>query len=145
MTTGVEPTVSSRVSLPPWQQHKLMRELAAGERSSADLAREYGMGASGIREFKRRNRAQIAAIAADLANEFAGLWIADKMNRIAAYAAEFERASEHKAADHHEWIKARTQILHLVAEELGQLPPRQTVTVVPVQHVIIGVDTSALT
>lgn len=136
--------VSSRVSLQPWEQHKLMRELAIGERTSADLGREYGMAASGIRAFKARNLAQIEAIAADLGNELAGLWIADKGQRLAAYQADYEMTLESDKATHHEWVKARTGILHNVAEETGQLPARTTVAVTSVTHVLVGIDPEEL-
>lgn len=134
----------SRDSLLPPQRHKLLRELAIGERSSADLGREYGMTATAVRMFKSRHRAKVEAIAADLGNEFAGLWIADKTQRLAAYESDYEMALDSDKSDHHEWVKARTQILHAVAEETGQLPPRTTVAVQSVTHVIVGIDTDDL-
>src|ERR1035441_6015612 len=120
------PRDSSRDSLRPWQRHKLLRELAAGDRTSAQLAADYGMTASGIRDFKKRHRPQVDAMAAADADEFAGLWIADKGQRIAAYEADYGQAGDGAQAGHHEWIKARTAILRSVAEELGQLPPKPT-------------------
>jgi hypothetical protein len=134
----------SRDRLVPWQRHKLLRELAAGERTSAHLGREYGMTASGIRDFKKRHRAEVDAIAADAASEFAGLWIAEKASRLAAYQGDYALSAAGEYAGHYEQIKARTAILHAVAEETGQLPPRQQVTVMPVVHVIQGVDIDAL-
>jgi hypothetical protein len=138
------PRDGSRDSLQPWQRHKLLRELAVGERSSAQLSADYGMTASGIRDFKKRHRAQVDEMAADLANQFSGLWIADKGQRLAAYQADYEQAAAGEKSGHHEWVKARTGILHAVAEETGQLPPRATVTVIPVDHVIVNVDLDAL-
>lgn len=134
----------SRYGLLPWQRHKLVRELAAGERTSADLGREYGMTAAGIRMFKQRHRAEVDAIVAAAGDEFAALWIADKGQRLAAYQDDYELAASVAKADHHEWIKARTAILHAVAEETGQLPPRTTIAVLPVTHVVVGVDTEEL-
>jgi hypothetical protein len=135
----------SRYGLRPWQRHKLLRELAIGERKAADLGREYGMSASAVRMFKMRHRAEVDAIAAAPADELAGLWIAGKSNRLAAYQHDYEQAASGEKANHHEWIKARTGILHNVAEETGQLPPRQQVSIMPVVHVIQGVDLGALT
>lgn len=134
----------SRDGLYPWERHRLLRELAIGERKAPDLGAQYGMTASGIRSFKLRNKSQIEAIAANLADEFAGLWIADKGSRLAAHQADLEMALASDKADHHEWVKARTQILHAVAEETGQLPPRTTVAVQSVTHVIVGVDVESL-
>lgn len=140
--TGVRD--GSRDKLLPWQRHKLLRELAIGERKSADLAVEYGMTASGIREFKRRHKALVDVIAAEPADEFAGLWIAGKGNRLAAYQGDYELSADGAFAAHFEQIRTRTQILHTVAEELGQLPPRQQVTVVPVVHVVESVNIDLL-
>jgi len=74
----------------------------------------------------------------------AGLRIASKEARIAAYQGDYEQAASGPKAGHHEWVKARTGILHAVAEELGQLPPRTTVTVMPVVHIVEGIDLEAL-
>ena len=143
--TALLPRDSSRDSLRPWQRHKLLRELAAGDRTSAQLAADYGMTASGIREYKKRHRPQVDAIAADLANEFAGLWIADKGQRMSAYQDDYERTLEHQHSGHHEWVKSRTGILHNVAEELGQLPGRSPIITVAVTHILEGVDLEDLT
>ena len=34
--------------------------------------------------------------------------------------------------------------LRNIAEETGQLPPRQSVVIIPVQHIIEGVDVNSL-
>ena len=108
------------------------------------LARKYGVSRPAITQFARRNAAEIDAIKADLQAEFAGLWIAEKELRIARYEADLELSAEGDFAGHYEQIRTRTQILHNVAEELGQLPTRGNITVVPVQHVIVGIDTELL-
>ena len=121
-----------------------MRELAAGEVSRADLGRRFGVSRSYVSQFARMWAAEIDRVRVSLDDAYAGLWIARKDNRIVAHQADFEAAQGHEKGDHHEWIKARTAILHAVAEELGQLPPRATVTVMPVLHIIEGVDIGAL-
>lgn len=132
--------------LKPWDRRILCRELATGDMTRAQLARKYGINRSGITRFAQRYAAEIAAIKAQLDNEFAGLWIADKAARIAAYQADLEASEEHATyGSHYEQIRTRTAILRAVAEELGQLPPRATLTVMPVVHVIEGVDLEQLT
>jgi hypothetical protein len=125
-------------------QRQLQRELATGDVMRADLARRYGVTRGYVTIFAKQYAREIADIKAQLDDEFAGLWIAQKEQRIAAYQAEYERALRHPRRDHFEWINARRQILHTVAEELGQLPPRQTVTVVPVVHIIENVNLELL-
>lgn len=127
-----------------WERRTLCRELAVGELSKAALGRKYGISASAVTQFSQRHAAEIAAIRGQLDDEFAGLWIADKASRIAAHQADYDAAAGSDKADHHEWIKARTAILHAVAEETGQLPPRATVAVMPVVHILEGVDPDAL-
>jgi hypothetical protein len=115
----------------------LCRELATAGKTRAALAREYGISRGAMTEFAQRNAREIDAIKARLDDEFAGLWIARKAARIAEYQHDLERIADNP---HHEWVKARTAILKAVAEELGQLPPRVSVAVIPAQHVLIGVD-----
>lgn len=128
-----------------WDRRTLCRELATGEMTRAALGRKYGVTGQAIGAFARRHAAEIADIKAALDDAFAGLWIARKEARIAQHQADYEAAEGNEKGDHHEWIKARTAILHAVAEELGQLPPRATITVTPVTHILVGVDPEALT
>lgn len=130
--------------VPPYLHHQLCRELAQckgvkGSRSK--LAAKYGVERQYITDFARRNKARIEEIYNNLDNELAGQWIAEKRNRIEAYKADYEAI---QGNTHHEWVKARTAILRNVAEELGQLPPRQQAVVIPVEHVIVGVDLDQL-
>ena len=146
MTAEAVDTVNSSglPKLNAYDRRDLMRELAAGEVSRADLARRFGISRPYVTKFARQWAAEIDRVRATLDDAYAGLWIARKENRVLAHQADYDAAQEHEKGDHHEWIKARTQILHAVAEELGQLPPRATVTVMPVLHIIEGVDISAL-
>lgn len=130
--------------LTPFERRQLQRDLAANEVTRAELARRNGVTRGYVTQFAKRYALEIDTIKRDLDNAFAGLWIADKENRIVAYQADYVAAATSDKAGHHEWIKARTQILHQVAEELGQLPPRATVAVVPVVHVLEGVDPELL-
>ena len=136
---------STSFKLTHGDRRQLCRALAAGEVSRADLARRYGVSRPYITQFAKTHEAEIETIKARLEDEFAGLWIADKAARVAAYQGDYFATLEHPNADHHEWVKARTGILHNVAEELGQLPPRTTVNVAAVTHVVMGVDLDNLT
>jgi hypothetical protein len=61
-----------------------------------------------------------------------------------ALEADYERTLEHQESDHHLWVHTRTAITHAVAEELGQRPGRGSVIIVPVAHVLEGVDLEPL-
>jgi hypothetical protein len=131
--------------LTPFDHRRLQRALATGEKRRAQIAREFGVSAAYVTKFAKQYAFEIDQLKAAINDQFAGLWIADKENRILALQAEYGRAlSSTKTRDHHEWIKARLQILHQAAEELGQLPPRTTVVVTPVVHIIENVDVELL-
>lgn len=127
-----------------WDHRTLVRELASGDFTRAELGKKYGISGQAVTQFAQRHAAEIDAVSGQMEAAFTGLWIADKASRIIAHQRDYEAALASDKADHHEWIKARTAILHAVAEELGQLPPRATIAVVPVQHVIIGIDPEVL-
>jgi hypothetical protein len=126
--------------IPRWLQGQLMRDLAAGERKRSELARELGVERSTITRFAQRHAREIDEIRAHLDDEFAGNWVAQKQRRLDAYRADFELSASCPRADYHEQIRVRSQILIAVAEELGQLPPRNMAVTATVRHVIESVD-----
>ena len=84
----------------------LQRDLAVGELTYAELAARYGATKSGIASFARKYATVIAEIKADLDNRYAGMWIADKDRRVAAYQADADLVDEEtervlKARDEH--------------------------------------------
>ncbi len=135
----------------------LIRALALGEKTNAELAREREVTASAIKEFSKRHAAAIAEVKANVADEFAGLWIAQKRERVSAYqqnaeilAAEIEALRDGRVAVHGgdadsedaedgaetaddisgalgRLTRAYDRALRSVAEELGQLPTRMVV------------------
>ena len=68
----------------------LQRDMAMGALSPAELRVKYNATASALKAFRTRHADTIAAIAADINNRFAGLWIADKEQRVAAYQADVD-------------------------------------------------------
>lgn len=130
--------------LTPFDRREIQRALADGTEKRAAIARRFGVTAGYITQFAKQYAREIDDIKRDLDNEFAGLWIASKVNRVLAYQADYARTLNDPKASHHEWVKARAMISHNVAEELGQLPPRATVTVMPIVHVLEGVDPDLL-
>ena len=142
-TTDIDRSVFARRGT--WDHRELVRELASGDFQNKELGQKYGVTGQAIGAFARRYAGEIDAVRGQMEGEFSGLWIADKVSRVIAYQRDYELSNQGEYAGHYEQIKARTAILRAVAEELGDLPPRATVTVVPVQHVIVGVDLNALT
>lgn len=127
------------------QQRELCRALATGEKTRRKLAAEFGVSHQYLTKFARQRAAEIAAIREKLDDAFAGLWMASKEARIAAYQAEYTASLKHPNAAHFEQIRTRLLILRQVAEELGALPNRTgAVVIVPVVHRLEGVDLGAL-
>ena len=129
----------SRGRLGPVEKLSLIRALALGVATHQELSGQYDMTRQGITEFARRHKREIDDVRQNMDDPFAGILLARKENRLAAYVDEVRRLDEHPNADHHLWSTARQSAIHAIAEELGQLPPRMTVTVQPVQHIIEGV------
>jgi hypothetical protein len=133
---------------------ELIRLLAAGEDTYTSLAARFGVAQPSISAFAKRHAERIADVSAKLDEEFAGLWVAEKRNRIAELQEQVDRVTElitdpEKAAKAGvgaaEMERVIQTALRAVSEELGQLPAR-----VQVQHsgqmeiVVSGVDTAAL-
>lgn len=125
---------------------KLIHELARGEKPQTVLAEEYGVVQSAISQFRDRHLTEINEVRADIENEFAGLWIADKKRRVAEYQAEIELIEEVRGGTVRnmrdvELSKLKAAVLRAVADELGQIPARMNVSVNhKVTYVIEGVD-----
>jgi hypothetical protein len=136
-------------------RYKLQRLIAEGEHSNAQLGRLHGVTAEAIREFGKRHADAIAHIKAHLHDEYAGMWIAEKNERLQRYqntAEILERQIE--AVDQGQTVvapeggdsedddsglvtdvsgplsrltRALNNTLRAVAEERGQLPTRMLV------------------
>jgi transposase-like protein len=136
----------------PHVRLKLIRALAAGEHSQAELARRHGVSPAAMSQFVRRHAERIAEVASKLDDEFAGLWVAEKAARIAHLQAQVEQIADMLGADdlrvgvsYAEVARTQQQALRAIADELGQIPAK-----VQVQHSgsldvrLNGVDLEAL-
>lgn len=124
----------NRPKLAPWQKLELCRHLAAQDITRSAMARKYGVSPAAITLFAKRNADRIQEVRDHLDDEFAGLWIARKANRVARYQESIEGEDV-----------PRTELVAVqkaVAEELGQLSHIVTATVT---HVLEGVDLADLT
>jgi hypothetical protein len=104
----------------------LLRDLAVGDFTAAELAEKYDRAVGTINTFKYNHKAEIAEIRSNPDDEFAGLWIAQKKNRIAVYQSQVDRLEE---SDDPKLLARSQTALRSVAEELGQLPNKSTVAI----------------
>lgn len=127
-----------------WVRLQLIRELALGEKTSLELGEKYGMTAGSIRGFATRNKAEIEHVKANIDDEYAGLWIADKRNRIAEYEADVGQINTELAKETDDrLIRTKAAVLRQAAEELGQLT-QKVETTGQVNYTITGIDPAVL-
>lgn len=122
-----------------WVRHRLIREIALGEKRNMDLAAEYGVSSTSISNFKNRYAMEIEEVRNNLADEYAGLWVAKKVQRI----NELQQAAEKMAVGTSPRnAEVLVTILKAAAEELGQLPARTQVNISNeiTTYEIVGID-----
>jgi hypothetical protein len=136
------------------RRYALIRDIAQGVLNHEELAEKYGVAVVSIVGFIRRNTEEINMVKADQENEFAGLWISVKRSRIAEYQETVEAINEILYADEQAGLDATPGLVRMkheamksVAEEMGHLPTRSSVTVegTSVHYIIDGVDPKELT
>jgi hypothetical protein len=127
-----------------WVRHRLIREIAIGDRTGAQLAEQYGVSQTSMSAFKKRNALEIEEVRNHLADEYAGVWVAEKKARIQEYQQAAEKMADGRSPRNAEVL---VTILKAVAEELGQLPARTQVQVNTqnVTYEIVGIDPEDLT
>lgn len=115
-----------------WPKLGLIRDLAFGEFSHAQIAQDLGCKTSDVAEFASQHEDEIlevrSALAGKLAIETAGLWIAKRQNRLAEYQADVEDLNQYIAelrergalgtVPHREALKSKVVMLKAVADEL---------------------------
>jgi hypothetical protein len=170
-----DPKVGSAVVRPRgflergWRKRWLMGRLVRSEGSHAALAAALGVVPSAVTAFSTRHAAEIEAERDKLAEKLEGLWIGDKLNRLAEMQTDVEDINEVVARkieaatpapynpldpedagtaretaidDVPVWLRVKTAILRAAAEELGQIPHRVQMQVggSVVTYKIEGVD-----
>lgn len=100
----------------------LIRDLALGEQTHAELAVKYGVWRESVSEFRKRHEQEIEDCIVRADSEFKGIMIADKANRLSAYEKMLMDAMD--AGDRRTAIR----ILRNVAEEMGHLPSRMQIS-----------------
>lgn len=139
------PQHADRGKLGGLKRRMVMRDLALGELSQADIARKYGVKDPSITEFKQRHAEAIEAIRREQDNEYAGILIAQKAARLAALEEIYETAMQPtvKVAGKDATVvrdpvtgdvvyeidgRAAMQAIKQAAEETGQLYTRVQMT-----------------
>lgn len=123
-----------------WRKVFVMRELAKGERTQGDIAREFGVSSAAVTQFAQAHGPEIDEIRASLASEWAGLWVADKNKRLAEYQSDIDKITQDLIDTPDDKLLAlKVKILRQVAEETGQLK-NQVEVGGTITYVVRGVD-----
>lgn len=122
-----------------WVKHRLIRDFALGEKTGVALAEQYGVSRTSITSFKKKYAMEIEEVRNNLADEYAGVWVAQKLDRIREYQNAAEKMAAGQSPRNAEVL---VSILKAVAEELGQLPARQQINISneQVTYEIVGVS-----
>jgi transcriptional regulator with XRE-family HTH domain len=141
-------TKADRSKLGGLVRRQVVRDLALSGLSQDALAEKYGVSQQAISQFKARNAEEIAAVAAKADDEFAGILIAQKAARLAAYQELYGVAvsptpkisasgktvtyvdpeSGESGVVMEVDVRAAATVLKQAAEEMGQLPTRLQVS-----------------
>ena len=137
MSDEVEVTGTHKLTR-AWVKQELIRELATEKKTQQELANRYGVGQPGIAMFKKRHLVDIERYRDSLDDEWAGIWIANKRNRLAELQNQIEELADQK-------VTARTaevigKLLREAAEELGDITNKNKVEVDVVRYEIVGID-----
>jgi len=109
-----------------WVKHRLIRDMALGEKTGGELAKLYGCSQTSVSAFRKRHALEIEEVRNNLADQYAGVWVARKLDRIREYQNAAEKMASGESARNQEVL---VSILKAVAEELGDLPARTQVNV----------------
>lgn len=120
-----------------------MRELAAGEKTQTQLAKEYGCTPGAVSIFASRHEEEIQALRDKLDDEWAGLWVASKRDRLAVYQNDIEMLDELGMTDER-MAALKAKLLRQVAEEVGDLRADVNVTGRVLHHILEGVNLNDL-
>lgn len=136
----VAPQHRNRGALGGLKHRQVVRLLAAEEITRSEIARRYEVTPGAVTQFADRNAEEIAAVKADMDNEFAGILIANKAMRLGVYEQLLEAATTPMPVHDARTGKVMTgpngepimeadgnlaaKVLKQAAEEMGQLPTR---------------------
>jgi hypothetical protein len=142
---------ADRMPLGGLVRRKVIRDLALSGMTQQAIAQKYGVTPGAVTQFKQRNAEEIAAVAAAADDDYAGILIAEKANRLAAYQELYELSlkpqpkiapngkivretvpdedgNEVDAIVTEVDVRAAATMLKSAAEEMGQLVQRQSIS-----------------
>ena len=139
-----------------WRKQWLLGKLARSEGTQQALAQALEVSKGAVGQFSRRHQEEIERMRAELAEQINGLWITNKLNRLAEMQTDVEdinaivldklnaatptpenplepgeggKVQAGATDDLPAWLRTKLSILRGAAEELGQIPNKVTMQV----------------
>lgn len=127
-----------------YRKHYLIADLAQDELTYQQLGEKYGCTRQAIGAFARRHAHEILSKRQAAADEYHGVWVASKLDRLRTIQAAAEDMAAGVGSTRH--AEVLSKLLKDAAEELGDLPARAQVQVQNniVTTEVVGISTEDL-
>jgi hypothetical protein len=140
-------------NISPWDHECLIRDYVVGEKSTAEIAAEYGYAEQTIKAHRAEHKAEIAAVTAGMVDEFSHIWSTRKENRLRLLTCRLEEIEDQIAAlfdharaetetirnidpdasevpvngrEYRDYVKEQRALVREIADQTGQLPQRKS-------------------
>lgn len=115
----------------------IVTELASGRFSQKNIAQRHELSEQRISQIKQEHQSLFDSVRDARLDNITADMIRQQEWRLTQYARDMEKLDSQW---HSESVKARSQILKNVSDELGQGVPRTQINILPVEHRYISVD-----
>jgi transposase-like protein len=123
--------------LSPEEKMTIILELAVGDKTGKQVAECHGISEQRVSQLKKEYQQTIAGMRHQYLEGITAEAIKNQEYRLVQYARDLEKLDTQW---HPEAVKARSQILKNVADELGQAVPKTQINIIPAQHHYISVN-----
>lgn len=125
-----------------FRRQRLIRQIAHGDKSMRQLARDYDCDESAIRQFRDRHATEITDVVEELKQGLDAVWLTSKLERLERMRVELEALDGNESLDA---VKLRIDIMRKAAEEIGDIPNKTTLSFEkPVDITLTGIDPGQL-
>jgi transposase-like protein len=123
--------------LTPEEKMQIILEIAVGDKTGKQVALDHGISEQRISQIRKEYQQTIDGMRKEYLQGVTAEAVKNQEWRLLQYARDLEKLDTQW---HSEAVKARSQILKNVADELGQAVPKTQITITPVEHHYVSVD-----
>jgi hypothetical protein len=165
------PRTKEATNIKAWRMEQLIRDLALGEKSYAELAGEHGVEEQTVRVFKMNHKADIAAVLEDWSNKYDHIWSTKLENRLRVLTQRLEEIEDQmellrdharretetirnvdpeasevlvNGPEYRAYEKEQRALIREIADQTGQLPARIAVDAGPAKGSLADFDVIAV-